>query len=221
MPKRYKKKNYRKKNQLSKINAYATTGQKVATTAFTALKLASTVARMVNVEIKHHDIPLTLVNVDNAGVIINLSSVPQGDTSSSRDGASIKPLHLTIRGVLSQNASLTVGSTFRIIIFRGKQENGSVPTVLNFLESSSIVSPKNYSNRFHYKTLMDKTITLDSRNVSQRFFQQNFKVYGHINWQEGSANIENGGFYMLLLNNNVPANPQSFSYFTRLTYTDN
>ncbi len=71
MPRRFKKRTNRRK---SRINNYLGTASK-------ALSVAYAVKRLVNVEFKHHNIQQLNTSITDAGLIVQLSNVAQGDNS--------------------------------------------------------------------------------------------------------------------------------------------
>lgn len=212
MPKKQKSK------KTSKMQVVRNVGT-VASTAATALRVATMVARMVNSEVKYIETTSTGTSVTNLGTLVQLHTITQGDGASDRDGMSVKPAHLTMR-YSAQVSSAATATRLRVIVFRGKQENGSVPTVANFLQVVNPNSPKNWSNKFHYKTLYDRTHVLSSTGNQEIVGKINQKQFGHINFQQGSANTENGGYYLLLLTDEA-TNAPSVKYHARLTFYDN
>ena len=128
MPRRYNKKRYRKKYTKKAKGANDKTvtvwsDHNLMEKANRALNIANKVYRFVNTEVKYFD-TITTSNVPSTGTINGLTIVPQGDTAQTRDGQSIKPLNLVIRSYLNKNTGSTVTDLVRVIIFRGKQENG-------------------------------------------------------------------------------------------------
>ena len=67
-----------------------------------ALALVQNVKRFINTEIKSKDVS-SAATYDYNGTIRQLSAISQGDGNGTRDGNSIKPLNLTIRGIMSNN----------------------------------------------------------------------------------------------------------------------
>ena len=100
-------------------------------------QLAYRVARLVNVEQKHHDVSFNST-VSSTGTITDLSSIPIGDSREQRHGDSVKPLYLHIRGTVTDNASSAV-TGLRLIVFRGKHTKSN-PAVTDYLESADVRS---------------------------------------------------------------------------------
>lgn len=190
-----------------------------------ALALVNNVRRFINTEVKHYDTSYTAGGLSTSGQVINLCAPSKGDTISARDGISIKPLHLSIKGSFRGNGADTTPNRIRAILFRGKQENGSVPTTTDVLESQSVYSHKNYTDRFRTKVLYDKIFIPTTRaNALAEHptceFNLEEKLQGHINFSEASDLIEAGGIYLLLLMDSA-VNTSYFTMKTRVTFTDN
>ncbi len=185
-----------------------------------ALQLANQMYRYVNAEIKLKDEDRTIgVSIPQVGQIINLSLIPQGDTEHTRDGSSAKLLRISGRCSIQRN-STDQFQTARMILFRGKNENGNVPSVTNFLEVASPFSPRNHDNVFQFKTIFDRSFKLDNAGTkTHQIFDINEKLFGHIKYDDATTTIENGGLYMLLIADGTVSATAAF--YLRLTYTDN
>lgn len=187
-----------------------------------ALQIASQIKRYVNVEVKRHDRVVGPVNVTNAGILNNLTIIPQGDTAVQRDGISVKLMNLTIRGSL-HCSSLQDASQARVIVFRGKQENGVGYGASDILETTTVYSPKNYTERFRSKILYDERFMLnnpDGGTQQVKQFNINVKLGGHVRYSEGSNDIEDGGVYVLYISDQA-TNLPIINYYSRITFTDN
>ncbi len=110
MPRRYKKykKRYKRTNYLG--------------TASKALSVALAVKKLVNVEFKHHNVQTVNTAITDAGTITNLSLFSLGDTSTTRDGGSVKFTSFRLSYALRINASATV-TNMRVMIIHDKQTN--------------------------------------------------------------------------------------------------
>lgn len=139
-----------------------TAGRRRLTAAEKAKKIATVpqVKRLINAQAEHKFLD-TLVNqsVDSAGVIWQLSAVPQGDTASSRDGAFLMPKSLQWKG------GITVGDTtnfMRVIVFRDMDGNGTAPIPTNVLETVSYHGLKNNTNKKRFTFLWDRLYSLST-----------------------------------------------------------
>lgn len=196
-----------------------------------ALQIAQNIYRFVNVETKYWDITGLAQNIPDTGAMIALSSITQGTTVNSntlREGTSVKPLNLVLRFKLNRN---TVGGAnhqnVRLIVFQAKEENGSTPTVANILENTgttySLISPKNYDDRFTTKFLLDKVYPLVyNTNQANKCYSMTFKLSGHINYDASTTTPQTGGYYLLMFGSESSgANYPTIDYYSRLSFTDN
>lgn len=223
--KTYKKKVYKKKSQANNNQVTVWSHHSALDKATRALALVNNVRRFINVEVKHHDVSYTAGALSTAGQVFNLCNPAQGDTLNQRDGISIKPLHLSIRGSFRGNGSDTTANRIRVIIFRGKQENGVSFTTTDLLETASVYSFKNYTDRFRTKILHDKIYipTAKAGTATEHptcEFNINEKLFGHINFVESASTIENGGLYMLVLMDSG-INTSYMTANIRTSFTDN
>lgn len=180
-----------------------------------ALAMVRQLKRQVSPEVKIHrenfgDAPL------QAGHVRSLVPIPIGANDQSRIGSSVKLLRVSGRIHAQMNdSSSRPTNQFRLILFRGKQENDQPIFVNDVLANpgglQQITSPKNWSNRFHTKIIYDKTYTLSRAGQATIALSWNFKLFGHLqfNSQDNTGNdIENGGLYMLLISDcSVPDAP--------------
>lgn len=195
----------------------------VASTAYNALRLASTVARMVNTEKKYVDASGTIAPTYTGSV--TSFTVSAGTSESQRIGSSIKPLHFTLRGTIYASSVGNEQQYFRLILFRGKQENGVAYTASDILENTGGVyspfSAKKYDNRFHTKIIWDKLIAVNKSTASTtKMVKFSKKLFGHMTFDGATTNVEDGGLYLLCISD-VASNPAALNYYSRLTYTDN
>lgn len=220
MPQR--KKSYGKRKKGTSLASKAKTVSSVSTAAFSALKLASTLARFVNTEIKYFDKSSGGTNVASTGTVIPLATIPHGDNASERDGMSIKPMNITLRLEAKMHNSATK-TQFRLIVFKAKQLTGT-PSVTDFLETANTQSPKQWSNRFRFKTLYDRHIQMNNNGSNASVYVQKvIKLYGHIQYDATDTTgltFEDGSLWMLLIADEATNTPTA-KYYSRLTYVDN
>lgn len=180
--------------------------------------------RMVNVEYKQHVVnsPTNAVS-DTEATALDLAVIPIGDTQSTRDGTSIKPINLVMRMITTQHASAT-NTQVRVVIFRSKAENDNTPTTTSvFGTATFLVLPKVQDRRFNTKILYDRYISLSSAGKSNDIRTIILKLHGHINFDNEDTtgdDKEAGGLYMCLVSNEATNTP-NVQYYSRLTFTDN
>lgn len=198
-------------------------GSKVGSMAYSALKMAKQVKRLVNVESKFYDIN-SAGTCDYNGVIVPLCIPAQGITDGTRVGDSIKCQHLSMRLHVFANTSAasTVRSIVRCIIFEDKQNKVSAGGDLLqiFGTGQGVLSPKYWDNRFETKVLYDKTWTLDNINQTGRHESIELPLGHHSQFEAGTTAINTGSYKMLYFSNHVATDLPTFNYVSRVTYTD-
>lgn len=216
----YRRRYYKKKK--SPDAAWASTGATVGRTAYKAYNLATKLARFVNTEFKYVELegsdgPLT------SGSIFKLVNPPLGTGDSNRTGDSIKLMRLT--GRLWATGDGTINNTLlRVIIFRGKNENGVDLAVSDVLDTSGAydyLAPKPHDDRFRTKILYDRYFNLTSSGGNGTYININQKLYGHCQFVNGSTTqYEDGGLYMVMITNRGTL-PPTVNYRFKTTFVDN
>ncbi len=189
-------------------------------TAKLALKKVRRLERKV--EVKTFDVAINNVAVPATGAFRSLADIAQGDTSITRDGNAVAPfrLHLSFNwiGVIAMRSAI-----MRCIIFRDmKQEDSTVPTLLNVLTTVDPTSLYNRLQRKRWKVLYDRSWTATQSNTDA------FMAIGFINMKlrlplkfsgaAATSHLENG-LYMILVSNQAIDIP-SFRYTSRLFFND-
>lgn len=88
-----------------------------------------------------------------------LSDMAQGDTSLTREGLQIQPRNLQYKIRCICNPSST-SNALRVIIFKDRMNNGSVPTVSDLLEAEDTYSFIKHENKPRFKIYRDMYIPL-------------------------------------------------------------
>lgn len=114
-------------------------------------------------EFKFLDTAFSDGTLASTAVFQNLNVVPQGDTESQRVGRKITITRLNIRGSVTLLAATDVTNTsalFRMRIVLDKQTNGAQFAATDLLESDTINSFSNLSNKSRFRVLRDGVIAL-------------------------------------------------------------
>lgn len=217
------RKNYRKR-VFKKKGGWAKKALGYAGTAVKALALAKKVADMVNVEYKFQ--PVTIgTTVNSTGLILqNIFSTTQGVGESEHTGDSIKVQRFSGRMSFVQHASAK-STIVRMVIFKGKQERGAAtPYTINDIlfdgNTTSVLSPKNFDERFNTKVIYDRTMTLSSSGTTVKVLDINLPINWHVEYESGLSSINNGGLYFALISNEATNTP-TVTGSLKFTYTDN
>lgn len=227
-----RRRTYRKKRNYKKKSLY--TAKNAMTVANDAWYLSKKLARMVNVEYKHHDLAATSVLYPQAGVsapvlvpiFSGANTIPQNDTNTGREGSSVKLQGLTIRLNSKVNSgAASPRQTVRIILFKWKPANGTVPSPYNIIDSNTAtdltLAPKDWDHRFQSKIMMDMVRVLSTDSTSEFTVTKHFKLFGHLQYSSGVSTIEHGDYYLMFLTDETSTARPNYSYNIRATYTDN
>ncbi len=205
--------------------SYRSCGKMVLSDGRKALLMASHLKRLVNVEIKNHDVQITGSAITDTAVITQLSNIPQGDTTITRDGAQVKALSLEFVAHLGLNTSGTT-TIVRLIIVRDKQTNQAIYTAADLLDDvtsgDQLASPYNLDNKFRFQILHDKVYNLHASNTNQ-IVKKTFKL-NHILRFDGStpsiADLTSSSYSLLSVGNEITNDP-TIVLFSRLRFVDN
>ncbi len=163
---------YRKKYKSTRPG-YKACGRMVFGDAKKALAVAQGLKRLLNVEIKNHDVEQTSATITQTPVIIQLSNIPSGDTTITRDGAQCKMVGINLNYFLTVDPTLP-RTVVRIMLVIDRQTNQAVYSNADLLDSTvsqlNIVSPRNLNNLHRFIVLYDKThmLSLDTPTVAVR-----------------------------------------------------
>lgn len=189
-----------------------------------ALKMVRQLKRTMAPEHKIHDVNFANT-CTTTGNIVNLTRlIASGIDQQQRIGKVINMTSMAMRSFVTQNSSAEK-TIVRIIIFRGKQENGIAYNVDDVLQTASTASnnclaPVEWLNRTRYTILYDKTVHMSNNGDSQAFFKHRIAFKrGKVYWVAEDDNIENAGLYLLFISNEG-TNLPTFNSFVRIQYTD-
>lgn len=198
-------------------------------TAAKALSIATAVRSLINVEKKWFDAQNTGyptgVNVVGTGTVYHLSNILQGDTSSSREGNSVKLSSIYVTGSIGLGTGATSSQRVRLILFRDNDNQGALPTVTSVLLSALISSPMALTNPGRFSVLMDKTYMVYTANSgpSSLSVKKYIKNKYHIKYGGNAGTIADArtGNLFLLAISDTTANDPFLVYDVRLRYIDN
>ncbi len=117
-------------------------------------------------ELKFHDLDVDDVTVAAGGTIAQVSCnvIAQGVTESDRIGRRVTVRSIFWRFQLTMAAGTAAASTtdtVRVLLYLDKQANGATAAVTDILESANFQSFNNLGNKRRFRTLMDRTYTLN------------------------------------------------------------
>ncbi len=207
MPRKYYKKRYPSKR-------YNNSSYALAKKAYTIAKKSER-----QKELKYHTtafISGTNGDVDNTGLLINVSDIGLGDTNNDREGNVIYPTSSKLRLCIELNPNAT--ETFvRVIIFQWKQENPV--SLADYLAVVTIDSFKSDINRYLSKTIFDHVYRVSSGGGENVFTEIKRKLHGFIAYPDAGTNANKNETFVALLSNQAVNLPIVF-FEHRLYFRD-
>lgn len=196
-----------------------------AKVAYDAYNMAMSVKNLLNVEYKFIE-TVTSGTITTTPTIVLLTGIAQGDTQSTRNGNSLRARYVNMKYTITIDPDAGT-SIVRVIMFRDKVSDGTVPTageVLNLASAIGNVAHYNVNNaRSRFIIGYDRVHTLSIngvRGISGKFHRkvnQRIKYIG-TDATQGSCNTNH--YYLLLVSNEV-AEPPTINASTTVSYVDN
>jgi len=188
-------------------------------------------------EHKHHTVDAVYTQMDFATVRqYLLTAVPQVaaiGNDQTREGDQITLKSIDVRLLLQNGINLTTsppGTTWRIVIVQDKNYNSSGTInpleVFNEDTNSTLAGWSSHRNVDHLGTkiiLYDKTFVTSIYTNNDRMIhvKPNMKYCKKtIQYNAGSTTNQEGGIYILLMNNSNATIDPYFTFQSRITYTD-
>lgn len=175
-------------------------------------------------EMKYYD-SNAATNMVNAGTVVHLSGIPQTDGVSGRDGDSVHPKFLALRGIVKAATTASNFQEYRISLIQWKPNTAdTVPTTSRLYEI--FLAPFSYMNRDYtkqYRVLWSSvgSVTKDIANPdSTAFFDFSIpeSKLKEITFNDSATYGENQ-LYLVMHSDQVSDAPD-FDWVTRLGYTD-
>lgn len=217
----YGKKRYRSKryNTYGRCNYGGGVQRYDKSKASKALNMAYQIKKLINVEIKSNDTDLNETPV-NVGEVVPFNEVPQGDTSETRDGNSLKMMSYTmnISCIIDGDAGNVTQVKMAIVLNRYPQD--TAPTWADVYIDQDPRSLIKLENSKRFQILWSKYISLevDGRTswVKKLFKKVSYKCkFDGVNQE----NITNGLYFMYISNEAV--NAPNISGKMRIRFVDN
>ncbi len=237
----------RRRNRSQNFLNYAKGAGAVAGAAFTALKVATGLAALINTEFKFIDHTVTAAALDVAAetlFIHGLAQNAQGTDEQLRIGNSILPKSLSIRMAFSGNPSGGTDQTIRYMILIDRDQDGTPPTIAQIIQLTGVQeSYMNMDNKRRFRVLVDSTLMVGNastttnypriKNRSHTFrFNKPQRISGHMHkrkkWYHilysassaANASMDNGQIYLVAWSNETTNSP-TCKFQSRLRFIDN
>lgn len=193
------------------------------TTGAAIAKLASDVwmlKGLVNSEMYHFDTSST-TSVSNAGSVIPLTNIAQGDDINVRTGNSIFVRSVYIIINLSQHASAT-NTLYRYSLIQDTQQvSDADPAITDIYQTAVPQSPLKIGNMGRFKVLASRFATLSINGNQQEVIRKFKKLRLHVRYNAtASTDIQKNGLYLVQTADEATNTPTSVSY-VRVSYHDN
>lgn len=178
---------------------------------------------VINVEKKYSDLNATIAPSTTPTLVL-LNGLQLGDTSTTREGQTIKMFSVQLKLVGTINSAATT-TNVRVIIFRDKQPNGAAPTAANILANSTgINSPLNitYGRRFLVYCDKQRTLSINGTEGMKMWIYKRLKF--HTQYTTGNVgditDISTNSLYALIMSDQATNTP-SVAYYFRIRWIDN
>lgn len=199
---------YKKYKKQSPSTRFLSQSAKALVTAQAALKLATQIKGLVNVEKHRHLLTTTATNITQAGTMLDFNLIAQGDNQADRQGNSI-----LVKGISSKlniiGHSSSAHTSIRIVWFIDQQQVAdSSPAVTDVLEAATVTAPINLLNVGRFKILKQKFINFSNAGQQQALVNQFIKLNHHVRYNgTTSTDIQKGGIYMFILSDEATSYP--------------
>lgn len=217
-----KKKNGKKKYSRP---GYGSCGRMVAGDAYKAYKIALSLKRLVNVEIKNFDTQLTASAMTQAPIITQLTNIAIGDTTNSRDGNQCKMIGVDLNYTLLVNAT-TPRTSVRIMLVVDRQTNQAIYLSTDLLEditaNDGIVTPRNLDNKHRFIVLYDRVhmLSLSVPTLTVRKYIRKDLLLRYDASTSAIADLTQNSLSLVSYTNEA-TNVPSITAFLRVRFVDN
>ena len=188
----------------------------------------------------------TIASIGNSSWNVqNLNAIAVGDGRMQRNGDAIMMKYLHIQGILTVVPESTIPAHVRIVVFLVKNDLSNNTGLIDESELfdtideagavivPTMLTPKNWANRYNIRTLYDVTHDLGAiangtenfvwatGNVSKTFHVR-VGVNSQAQWiRNGTGNQKTKGLLVMAACTSSAGSAIQLRYMSRLTYTDN
>lgn len=220
----YRRRSYRSRGRRfrKKSTPQYTTMGSVAHLAKQAAKGVYYLKGLVNSEKFKHDASATIA-ADDAGTLLHITGIGQGDGDGARTGNSIFVRNVSFKCHTSFPSTATYTDALcRVALIMDTQQLADTPpTYTSIYEANGPLTFLNSNTVGRFKILWSRTFSINT--VSRPNFTLNMnKVMRHHVRYNGSAtsDVQKGGLYIAFVSD-VVSNPPEFFHNFRVSYHDN
>ncbi len=217
----YRRRNYRRRPYRRRYYNRRRRSPDYAGMARTAFRTAKYLASVVNVEMKFHDVEPAASGPDVNGFSWLINGVAQGDTTTDRDGNSIRMHDIDFKFTIEKDpaADFTYARFFIVI---DKQTDSTTPSLSDIVDTNAIDSFRNitFGKRFH--VYYDRTVTLNDQRPSFEF-TRHLRTRAHVRYSgttDGIESIATNPIWLFVYTNEATDVP-NFQFKSRLRFVDN
>lgn len=188
------------------------------------------IRKLINVEQKFKEAGGSLT-YDRNGSVTYLSGLDQGDTTTTREGSSVKVQAFRLRYIAVHNGAITGPTNHRILIVRDMQNQGATFAASDVLETVGTSNAPNAFMDFTNGPLQNKRFAV----VYDRQFMTDPNKLGvtesavtshdvHIYFRGTDSTVASAGsgsYFLIAVSGDTGANLPSLIFNTRFEYTDN
>jgi len=158
--------------------------------------------------------------VSSTGTILKLSTIPQDDSDSGRDGDAVRVNRVSLHGTFTFADTANTG---RLIVARWNQDDSSsAPSaVTDVLQTASPYSPYNRDN-FRAKKFtvwFDEFVAVGATGPNIEKFKCDRSAMSNISFQ-ATATTGTGHFYAFMISDSSASIHPGFAFIARVWYTD-
>ncbi len=200
----------------------------LADTAYMAYQMGKKALYLTNTEFKHHDVAIAQ-SPGTSLVLTTLNGPAQADSSTTRDGRSIKITTISLKGSLQVHASF-VGTAVRVMLVEKKHNNLLALTAAELFDATSVLDVNSFYNLDNVpqniKIWFDKVYILDPDHqprvqINKNWSFENKKTHFLIGSTSGAVTtIETSAFYWCLVSSEA-TNVSVAAFTSRVRYIDN
>lgn len=208
---------------------WGSTAKKALSMATKAVGMGSALYGLLNPEFKMKEV-YSSATVNTTPTISLLNGLTKGDDIGNRDGRSILMKSLNLQATIIVNASTTIGSFVRCMVFIDKSPSGVSPTYTEILDTSTITQPilaqRNLNFRKRFVILRDQLIEVSPGSGGKGLYCFNYykKLAMHTIYDASDAgditDISNNALYFLTVSNEG-VNTPTVTLCSRVRFLDN
>lgn len=180
------------------------------------------VARSVTKKIEYnHKVYNANISPSNAGTVLALSAIAQGDGDNERVGDKITARSIMGRITCILN-STSAYTTYRFILVQDKQQVGdTTPSISDILQSVSTLSALNTTTPGRFKVLKNWFFMQDTTKGSTKTIQFYKKLNSNLRYNgTASTDIQKNGLYFVFLTDVPALASPAVSYNMKIGYAD-